>query len=108
MSMTMVYAISAPITAFVTCAFLSFMMKNFKMGYKLRMIIVYLAFLRLCFVMESGGSSVFNIDTEFFNFQRFIFRAVAGIFVCIGMYLWYIRDELSDKYGDKLDKKSKK
>lgn len=108
MSMTAVYAISAPLTAFICCAFISLLMKPLKLNDKLRMIIVYVAFFLLCFVMEAGGNGITNIDFASFNSTRFIFRVVAGVFVCIGMYLFYIRDVLSDKYERARKAKGKK
>ena len=108
MSMTAVYALSAPLTAFICCAFISFMMKPLKLNDKLRMIIVYVVFLILCFAMEAGSQGITRIDFTAFNFTRFIFRVVAGLFVCIGMYLFYIRDVLSDKYERARKAKGKK
>ena len=95
------YIITAPITAFITCAFIIMFMSKIKMKPELRMTIVFVVYAIFAFVMGAGGNGIFNLDMSACNGIQYMFRLIAGVFVCLGLYLFYRRGDIADKMHEK-------
>ena len=95
------YIITAPITSFITCAFIIMFMSKIKMKPELRMTIVFVVYAIFAFVMGAGGNGIFNLDLSAFNSIQYMFRLIAGVFVCFGLYLFYRRGDIADKMHEK-------
>lgn len=102
------YIITAPLTAFITCAFIIMFMSKLKMKPELRMTIVFAVYAIFAFVMGAGGNGIFNLDLSTFNGTQYMFRLVAGVFVCFGLYLFYKRGDIADKMHEKQAAKKSK
>lgn len=105
MDMFMVNAIAAPINALLCCAMITFFLKGFKLKPAKRMVFTYVIYMLLSFVGCAGGNGIFNIDMANFDTTRFLLYIVSGFCVCLGIYLFYIRGEISEKIAAKKAKK---
>ncbi|MBQ3587302.1 MAG: hypothetical protein II977_01915 [Oscillospiraceae bacterium] len=101
MTMFHVYAIAAPINAFLFCAFITYFLKNFKMRSNVRMTVTYLVYVLLAFVQCAGGNGIFGIDMSVFNLTQFLMFITAGACVCIGIYFFYERGNIGQKIEDR-------
>ena len=97
MTMFHVYAMAAPINAFLFCAFITFFLKNFKMASAKRMLVTYAIYVPLAFTMCAGGNGIFNIDMSVFNLVQFLMYIAAGACVCTGIYFFYERGTIGRK-----------
>ncbi|MBQ8604990.1 MAG: hypothetical protein IJ410_09150 [Oscillospiraceae bacterium] len=108
MTMFQVYAIAAPISAFIWCAIITFFLKNFHLKSHIRVIVTYVIYLMIAFAMSSGGNGLLNIDMSVFNSAQFMMYAVAGLCVCLGLYLFYERGNIGQKLEDRRNAKKAK
>ncbi len=106
MTQTTLYAITAPINALISCAFISLFMKRIKLKPSVRCVAVFVVYVLFAFVMGAGGYGLFNMNMANYNWMEFIFRVVAGFCVCIFLFLFYSRGEIAEKMEAK--KKAKK
>lgn len=105
MSTFTIYAIAAPLNAFICCAFITFLMKRMKLKSSVRLIITYLIYVLLAFAMCAGGNGIFNIDMSVFNLTLFLLYISSGLCVCIAIYCFYERGRIADKIHAKSDAK---
>lgn len=90
-----VYAIAAPLNAFITCAFIMLFMSKIKLKPEIKCPIIYVTYVIFAFVMGAGGNGLLNIDMTQFDKIMFLYRVVAGVFVCLGLYLFMKRSDLA-------------
>ena len=88
-------AITAPLNAFITCAFIMLFMSKIKLKPEIKCPIIYLVYAVFAFVMGAGGNGLFNLDMSKFDMTMYIYRLVAGVFVCLGLYLYIKRGDLA-------------
>ena len=106
MSTFAVYAIAAPLNAFICCSFITFFMKKMNLSSIKRLVITFCIYALIAFGMCAGGNGILNIDMSVFNLPLFLLYISSGFCVCIGIYCFYERDRLADKYHEK--KRAKK
>ncbi len=105
MSEFTVWAITAPLNAFICCAFITFFMKRMKISTALRMTITFIAYVLLSFIFCSGGNGLFEIDMTTFQLPRFLLYVASGFCVCLGIYFFFERGTISKKLAEKRDAK---
>ena len=98
MSTFAVYAIAAPLNAFICCSFITFFMKKMNLSSIKRLVITFIIYSFIAFGMCAGGNGLLNIDMAVFNLTLFLLYIVSGFCVCIGIYCFYERDRLAEKY----------
>lgn len=108
MTMYQVYAIAAPLNAFIWCAFITFFLKKLHLKSHIRMLVTYGIYLMISFATCAGGNGIFNIDMSVFNLTQFILFAFAGMCVCIGIYFFYERGNIGRKIEEKRNAKKGK
>ena len=97
MTMFQVYAIAAPLNAFIWCAFITFFLKKMHLKSHIRMLVTYAVYLMISFATCAGGNGLFNLDMSVFNLTQFLLYAFAGACVCIGIYCFYERGNIGSK-----------
>ncbi|MEG1782089.1 MAG: hypothetical protein RR253_02445 [Oscillospiraceae bacterium] len=104
-----IYAIAAPLNAFICCAFITFFMKRLKLTPEIRMISTFVIYALIAFAISSGGQGLFHFDMSTFNLTLFTLYIASGICVCMGIYAFYKRSDISKKLAEKkaLRKKDK-
>ncbi len=105
MTMFQVYAIAAPLNAFLWCAFITYFMRKWKIKTHIKMIITYIIYVFLAFAQCAGGNGIFNVDMSVFNTTQFIMFITAGLCVCIGIYCLFERNNIAAKIAAKKGKK---
>lgn len=107
MTMFQVYAIAAPLNAFIWCAFITFFLKKMHLKSHIRVIVTYLIYIMITFSVCSGGNGIFNMDMSVFNVTQFLLYAASGACVCIGLYCFYERGNIGRKIEEKRNAKTK-
>lgn len=105
MNTFMVYAFAAPLNAFICCSFITFFMKRMNLSSAKRLIITFFVYSLMAFGMCAGGNGLLNIDMSVFNLTLFLLYIVSGFCVCIGIYCFYERDKIADKFEQKRNSK---
>jgi len=108
MTMFQVYALAAPLNAFIWCAFITFFLKRLRLKSHIRVIVIYLIYLMITFSVSSGGNGIFNVDMSAFNVTQFVLYAASGACVCLGLYFFYERGNISRKLEEKRKAKNNK
>lgn len=70
-----------------------------------RMIVTYVAYVLFSFVNCAGGNGLFNVDMSVFNVTNFVLYVISGFCVCLGIYFYLNRSEISRKLAAKKGKK---
>ena len=102
-----VYAIAAPLNAFICCAFITFFMKKMRLTPEVRMLSTFGIYALLAFAISSGGQGITNLDFSTFNTTLFILYLASGVCVCLGIYFFYKRGDISAKLAEKKNAKNK-
>lgn len=97
----MIYAIAAPVNAFICCAFIAFFIKKMHLTSRVRMTVTFLVYCLIAFVMCAGGNGLLNIDMSNFNSTLFVLYVVSGFCVCLGIYFFYERGNIGRKLEEK-------
>ena len=92
-----VWAIASPLNAFICCSFITFFLKNLHLKNHIRMGLTYFVYILLSFVTCAGGNGLFNLDMENFQLMRFLLFTASGFCVCLGIYFFFERGNISEK-----------
>ncbi len=101
MNTFMIYALAAPVNAFICCAFITFFIKKMNLKNTTRMMVTFFSYCLLAFVMCAGGNGLFNIDMSAFNLTLFVLYVVSGFCVCLGIYFFYERRNIGMKLEER-------
>ena len=102
-----VYAIAAPLNAFICCAFISLFIKSLHLKTSIRVVVTYIVYVLLTFVTCAGGEGLFNINMENFLLTKFVLFSIAGACVCAGLYVYFEKSNISDKIRRRQAEKAK-
>ena len=107
MTMFQVYALAAPLNAFIWCAFITFFLKRMHLKNHVRVIVTFFIYMLITFATCAGGNGIFNIDMSVFNVTQFALYAISGACVCLGLFLFYERGNIGQKLEDRRNAKNK-
>jgi len=91
------YAIAAPLNAFIFCACITFALKNFHLKSHIRALVTFVVYTMLAFAMSAGGNGLLNLDVESFNLVQFLLYTASGLCVCLFLFLFYERGNIGSK-----------
>ena len=78
MNTFVVYAIAAPINAFICCAFITFFMRKINISAEMKAVATFIVYVFLAFAITAQGQGLFNINFMTFNWTLFFLYVTSG------------------------------